>query len=48
MEAEIFGDERDYEIGGIYYNGPMYVIDEDDHDSNYDDCDDCDGSSENG
>jgi len=30
MDAEIFSDERDFEPGGIYYDGPMYVIDDED------------------
>lgn len=29
METEIYGDERDFEIGGAFYDGPMYAIDED-------------------
>jgi len=30
MEAEFFGDERDYEPGGIYYDGPMYACEDED------------------
>lgn len=30
MEQELFYDERDWEPGGAYYNGPMDVIDEED------------------
>ena len=29
METEIYGDERDYEIGGAFYEGRLYVIDDD-------------------
>jgi hypothetical protein len=29
MEAEFHGDERDYEPGGIYYDGPLYALDDD-------------------
>ena len=34
MEPEMHYDERDYEFGGCYYNGPAYdeVDDEDDCD----------------
>lgn len=30
METEIYGDERDFELGGIYYNGPTYVSEDED------------------
>lgn len=36
MSIEIHGDERDWEPGGIYYDGPYYTPEEDDED--YDDC----------
>jgi|JI10StandDraft_1071094.scaffolds.fasta_scaffold1192259_2 hypothetical protein len=36
MEIELYGDERDYEPGGIYYDGPMEVLD-DDEEEGYDD-----------
>ncbi|WP_374244568.1 hypothetical protein [Zoogloea sp.] len=36
MTIEIHGDERDWEPGGIYYDGPVYTPEEDDED--YDDC----------
>jgi hypothetical protein len=29
---EFYGDERDYEPGGIYYDGSMDVLDDDDPD----------------
>jgi len=29
METEIYGDERDYEIGGAFYEGRLYVIEDD-------------------
>ena len=32
MEMEFYGDERDYEPGGIYYDGSMDVLDDDDPD----------------
>lgn len=34
METEFYGDERDYELGGIYYDGPMYLseVDEEEFD----------------
>lgn len=37
MSIEIHGDERDWEPGGIYYDGPCYTPEEDDED--YDDSD---------
>lgn len=30
LEMERYYDERDYEIGGMFYEGPVDVIDEDD------------------
>jgi len=41
METEIYGDERDFEPGGIYYDGPMYAID-DEEDVEFDDTSDDD------
>ena len=32
MEMECYRDERDYEPGGIYYDGSMDVLDDDDPD----------------
>ena len=37
MSIEIHGDERDWEPGGIYYDGPCYTPEEDNED--YDDSD---------
>lgn len=37
MTMEIYMDERDWEPGGIYYDGPCYTPVEDDGD--YDGCD---------
>ena len=36
METQWRGDETDYEPGGIYYDGPMDVLDDDEPDD-YDD-----------
>lgn len=36
MTMEIHNDERDWEPGGIYYDGPYYTPEEEDED--YDDC----------
>ena len=38
MTIEIHGDERDWEPGGVYYDGPGYTPDVDDED--YEDHDD--------
>lgn len=35
MTIEVYMDERDWEPGGIYYDGPRYTPEEDDED--YDD-----------
>lgn len=32
LEMERYYDERDYEIGGMFYDGPDDVIDEDEDD----------------
>lgn len=32
MSMEIHNDERDWEPGGIYYDGPYYTPEEDDED----------------
>lgn len=41
METEIYGDERDYEPGGAFYEGRLYVID-DDEDVDFDEVHDDD------